>query len=210
MTSDAPCCELALQRRNKPASQWKAEGKTFAVRMGGRNRYPVFQFEDGSPRAGDKAHTCRASGDNDAVAEGVLVRLWEPLARRRRTSTSAGRRRVDGRGGPPGATRAESFPTLIRVCQKTPVPGDEAVFTNSICGAVRGMGSAFFAALGSREGRCGHRRPAVGEDFPRDRMSARPGRPLRGSAFNSSNPSRRARFDGLWKPRSKPHARRSG
>ena len=34
---------------SEPASRWKAEGKTFAVRVGGRDHYPAFQFQDGAP-----------------------------------------------------------------------------------------------------------------------------------------------------------------
>ena len=43
----------ALQPRNKsePASRWKREGKLFALRLGGNDLYPVFQFADGAPRA---------------------------------------------------------------------------------------------------------------------------------------------------------------
>ena len=42
-----------LQSRNKsePASRWKAEGKLFAVRVGRRDLYPAFQFQDGAPRS---------------------------------------------------------------------------------------------------------------------------------------------------------------
>ena len=42
-----------LQSRNtsEPASRWKGEGKLFAVRVGRRDLYPVFQFEDGAPRS---------------------------------------------------------------------------------------------------------------------------------------------------------------
>ena len=41
-----------LRSRNKsePASRWKKEGKTFALRLEGRDLYPAFQFEDGVPR----------------------------------------------------------------------------------------------------------------------------------------------------------------
>ena len=41
-----------LQSRNtsEPASRWKAEHKLFAVRVGRRDLYPAFQFEDGAPR----------------------------------------------------------------------------------------------------------------------------------------------------------------
>ena len=41
-----------LHSRNKsePASRWKNEGKTLAVRVGRRDLYPAFQFEDGAPR----------------------------------------------------------------------------------------------------------------------------------------------------------------
>ncbi len=41
---------LRSRNTSEPASRWKAEGKTFALRMEGRNYYPAFQFEDGSPR----------------------------------------------------------------------------------------------------------------------------------------------------------------
>ncbi len=35
---------------SEPASRWKKEGKTFAVRLDRRDLYPAFQFEDGMPR----------------------------------------------------------------------------------------------------------------------------------------------------------------
>ena len=43
----------ALKPRNKsePASRWKREGKLFALRLGGNDLYPAFQFVDGAPRA---------------------------------------------------------------------------------------------------------------------------------------------------------------
>lgn len=46
---------LGSKNMSEPASRWKAEGKTFAVRVGGRDHYPAFQFEDGSPRPVIKA-----------------------------------------------------------------------------------------------------------------------------------------------------------
>ena len=41
---------LLSRNRSEPASRWKKEGKTFAVRVGKRDLYPAFQFEDGVPR----------------------------------------------------------------------------------------------------------------------------------------------------------------
>ena len=41
---------LTSRNTSEPASRWKSEGKTFAVRMGRRDLYPAFQFEDGAPR----------------------------------------------------------------------------------------------------------------------------------------------------------------
>ena len=41
---------LASRNHSEPASRWKKEGKTFAVRLGRRDLYPAFQFEDGKPR----------------------------------------------------------------------------------------------------------------------------------------------------------------
>ena len=35
---------------SEPASRWKKEGKTFAVRVQRRDFYPAFQFQDGAPR----------------------------------------------------------------------------------------------------------------------------------------------------------------
>ena len=35
---------------SEPASRWKKEGKTFAVRIDRRDLYPAFQFQDGMPR----------------------------------------------------------------------------------------------------------------------------------------------------------------
>ena len=46
---------LHSRNTSEPASRWKAEGKTFALRMEGRNYYPAFQFVDGSPRPAVKA-----------------------------------------------------------------------------------------------------------------------------------------------------------
>ncbi len=46
---------LGSRNASEPASRWKAEGKTFAVRVRGRDHYPAFQFEDGSPRPAIKA-----------------------------------------------------------------------------------------------------------------------------------------------------------
>ena len=63
---------------------------------------------------------------------------------------------------------------LTSVCQKTPVPGDESVYINSISGAVHVMGSAVYAASGSREGRHRRLKLAVGEDSRRERTPARP------------------------------------
>ncbi len=44
--------QSGLEPRNKsePASRWKREGKIFAVRKGGVDFYPAFQFEDGAPK----------------------------------------------------------------------------------------------------------------------------------------------------------------
>ena len=41
---------LVSSNRSEPASRWKKEGKTFAVRLGRRDLYPAFQFEEGKPR----------------------------------------------------------------------------------------------------------------------------------------------------------------
>ena len=41
---------LATRNESEPASRWKKEGKTFAVRLGRRDLYPAFQFQDGKPR----------------------------------------------------------------------------------------------------------------------------------------------------------------
>ena len=38
------------RNKSEPASRWKKEGKTFAVRLAGRFLYPAFQFEHGEPR----------------------------------------------------------------------------------------------------------------------------------------------------------------
>ena len=46
---------LGSSNASEPASRWKAEGKTFAIRVRGRDHYPAFQFEDGSPRPVMKA-----------------------------------------------------------------------------------------------------------------------------------------------------------
>ena len=40
---------LRSRNTSEPASRWKAEGKTFAVRVGRRDHYPAFQFQDGAP-----------------------------------------------------------------------------------------------------------------------------------------------------------------
>ena len=41
---------MRSKNRSEPASRWKAEGKTLGIRVQGRDFYPDFQFEDGSPR----------------------------------------------------------------------------------------------------------------------------------------------------------------
>lgn len=41
---------LNPKNASEPASRWKREGRIFAVRHGGRDLYPAFQFEDGQPR----------------------------------------------------------------------------------------------------------------------------------------------------------------
>ena len=41
---------LDPKNRSEPASRWKRERRIFAVRHGGRDLYPSFQFEDGQPR----------------------------------------------------------------------------------------------------------------------------------------------------------------
>ena len=41
---------LASRNTSEPASRWKKEGRTFAVRLGRRDLYPAFQFLDGKPR----------------------------------------------------------------------------------------------------------------------------------------------------------------
>ena len=46
---------LGSKNTSEPALRWKAEGRTFAVRIGERDHYPRFQFEDGSPRPVMKA-----------------------------------------------------------------------------------------------------------------------------------------------------------
>lgn len=40
---------LASRNTSEPASRWKNEGKTFAVRLGRLDLYPAFQFQDGKP-----------------------------------------------------------------------------------------------------------------------------------------------------------------
>jgi len=42
--------ESRSRNKSVPASRWRTEGKIFAVRMGGRDLYPAFQFEGGAPR----------------------------------------------------------------------------------------------------------------------------------------------------------------
>lgn len=46
---------LHPRNMSEPASRWKAEGKTFGLRLGSLNYYPTFQFEDGCPRPVVKA-----------------------------------------------------------------------------------------------------------------------------------------------------------
>ncbi len=41
---------MRAKNTSEPASRWKADGKTIGVRVQGRDFYPDFQFEDGSPR----------------------------------------------------------------------------------------------------------------------------------------------------------------
>ena len=40
---------LGSHNTSEPASRWKNEGKTFAIRVGKRDLYPAFQFLDGKP-----------------------------------------------------------------------------------------------------------------------------------------------------------------
>ncbi len=46
---------LAPKNKSEPASRWKREGKIFAVRRGGVDLYPAFQFADGAPIPAVKA-----------------------------------------------------------------------------------------------------------------------------------------------------------
>ena len=41
---------LHPKNSSEPASRWKRERRVFAVRHGGRDLFPAFQFEDGYPR----------------------------------------------------------------------------------------------------------------------------------------------------------------
>lgn len=41
---------LSPKNGSEPASRWKREGRIFAVRHGGRDLWPAFQFADGQPR----------------------------------------------------------------------------------------------------------------------------------------------------------------
>jgi len=41
---------LNPKNASEPASRWKREARIFAVRHGGRDLYPAFQFADGQPR----------------------------------------------------------------------------------------------------------------------------------------------------------------
>ncbi len=41
---------LNPKNASEPASRWKREGRIFAVRHGGRDLYPAFQFSGGQPR----------------------------------------------------------------------------------------------------------------------------------------------------------------
>lgn len=52
LTAQQVSDQSALKPSNKgePASRWKREGKVFAVRKGGVDLYPAFQFVDGAPR----------------------------------------------------------------------------------------------------------------------------------------------------------------
>ena len=40
---------VGSRNTSEPASRWKHEGQTFAVRLGRRDLYPAFQFLDGKP-----------------------------------------------------------------------------------------------------------------------------------------------------------------
>ena len=42
---------LSPRNASEPASRWKRERRVFAVRHGGRDLYPAFQFADGQPRS---------------------------------------------------------------------------------------------------------------------------------------------------------------
>ena len=57
---------------SEPTSRWKRERRVFAVRRGGRNLFPAFQFEDGQPRPVIK----RILGEVPASATGWQIALW--------------------------------------------------------------------------------------------------------------------------------------
>ncbi|MYN64176.1 MAG: hypothetical protein F4X11_03995 [Acidobacteria bacterium] len=63
---------LSPKNASEPASRWKRERRVFAVRHGGRDLYPAFQFEDGQPRPIVK----RILREVPATATGWQIALW--------------------------------------------------------------------------------------------------------------------------------------
>ena len=63
---------LNPKNASEPASRWKRERRVFAVRRGGRDLYPAFQFEDGQPRPIIK----RILREIPVAATGWQIALW--------------------------------------------------------------------------------------------------------------------------------------
>ena len=63
---------LRPKNASEPASRWKREGRVFAIRHGGRDLYPAFQFRDGQPRPVIK----RILREVPAIASGWQIALW--------------------------------------------------------------------------------------------------------------------------------------
>ena len=80
---------------SEPASRWKREKRVFAIRHDGNDLFPCFQFADGAPLARDQGDPPAIAGDDDALADRLLVRIRQCLARRQ-----SARRGPRGEGEP--------------------------------------------------------------------------------------------------------------
>ena len=82
--------DLRPRNKSEPASRWKREGRIFAVRCQGIDRYPRVSIPGRGAASRDQGHTRRPPQRDDGMADGAVVRLRKWLARRRRTAAATG------------------------------------------------------------------------------------------------------------------------